>query len=53
MRWMVKKIKRGGYTDFDKLLPPTDDTVPGQAVVPKKSHKYKRQVCDLPSWLEN
>ena len=43
-RRMVKKIKRGEYTDFDKLLSPTDDAVPGQA---KKSRKTKRQVFDL------
>ena len=49
---MVKKIKRGEYTDFDKWLSPTDDAVPGQAVAPKKSCKTKRQVCDLQSWLE-
>ncbi|KAL5510646.1 hypothetical protein EMCRGX_G006225 [Ephydatia muelleri] len=51
-RRMVKKIKRGEYTDFDTLLSPTDDAVPGQAVAPKKSRKTKRQVCDLQSWLE-
>ena len=49
---MVKKIKRGEYTDFDKWLSPTDDAVPGQAVAPKKSRKTKRQICDLQSWLE-
>eukprot|EP00731_Ephydatia_muelleri_P032905 Em0024g449a len=42
-RWVLKKIKRGQYTDFDKWLSPTDDAVPG----PKKSRKTKRQVCDL------
>ena len=47
---MVKKISE--YTDFDKLLSPTDDAGPGQAVAPKKSRKAKRQVCDLQSWLE-
>ena len=51
-RRMVKKIKRGEYTDFDKWLSPTDDAVPGQAVAPKKSRKTKRQLCDLQSWLE-
>eukprot|EP00731_Ephydatia_muelleri_P032903 Em0024g447a len=51
-RRTVKKIKRGEYTDFDKLLSPTDDAVPGQAVAPKKSRKTKRQVCNLQSWLE-
>ena len=51
-RRMVKKIKRGEYTDFDTLLSPTDDAVPEQAVVPKKSRKTKRQVFDLQSWLE-
>ena len=51
-RRMVKKIKRGEYTDFDKWLSPTDDAVPGQAVAPKKSRKTKRQICDLQSWLE-
>ena len=39
----------GEYTDFDKLLSPTDDALPGQAVAPKKSRKTKRQVCDLQS----
>ena len=47
---MVKKISE--YTDFDRLLSPTDDAGPGQAVAPKKSRKAKRQVCDLQSWLE-
>ena len=51
-RRTVKKIKRDEYTDFDKLLSPTDDAVPGQAVAPKKSRKTKRQVCNLQSWLE-
>ena len=51
-RRMVKKIKRGEYTDFDTLLSPTDDAVPGQAVAPKKCRKTKRQVCNLQSWLE-
>ena len=52
-RRIVKKIKRGEYANFDRLLPPTEDAVPGQAVAPKKSRKAsKRQVCDLPSWLE-
>ena len=45
VRRMVKKIKRGEYTDFDKWLSPTDDAVP-------QSRKTKRQVCDLQSWLE-
>ena len=31
-RRIVKKIKRGEYVNFDKLLPPTEDAVPGQAV---------------------
>ena len=51
-RRIVKKIKRGEYTDFDRLLSPTDDAVPEQAVAPEKSCKTKRQVCDLQSWLE-
>ena len=52
-RRMVKKIKRGEYADFDKLLiSPTDDAMPGQAVVPKKSRKAKQKVCDLPSWMK-
>ena len=49
---MVKKIKRGEYTDFNKLLSPTDDALPGQAVALKKSRKTKRQVFDLQSWQE-
>ena len=44
-----RKAHRGEYTDFDKLLSPTDDALPGQAVAPKKSRKTKRQVCDLQS----
>eukprot|EP00731_Ephydatia_muelleri_P028758 Em0020g402a len=51
-RRIVKKIKRGEYTDFDRLLSPTDDAVPEQAVAPEKSCKTKRQVCDLQRWLE-
>ena len=47
-----RKANRGEYSDFDKLLSPTDDAVPGQAVAPKKSRKTKRQVFDLQSRLE-
>ena len=47
-----RKAHRGEYSDFDKLLSPTDDAVPGQAVALKKSRKTKRQVFDLHSWLE-
>ena len=47
-----RKAHRGEYTDFDKLLSPTDDAVPWQAVALKKSRKTKRQVFDLQSWLE-
>lgn len=44
---MVKKIKQGEYVDVDKLLLPSDDTVPGQAVVAKKNHTAKWQVYDV------
>ena len=47
-----RKAHRGEYSDFDKLLSPTDDAVPEQAVALKKSRKTKRQVFDLQSWLE-
>ena len=47
----MRKIKKGKYARFDKLLSPVDDllTVTGGKQQKKKN---TRQVCDLGSWLE-
>ena len=45
-------IKRGEYANFNELLSPSGETVPGQAVTHKKNRKAQRQVCDLLSRLE-
>ena len=47
----VRRIKRGKYAHFEKLLSPLDDlpSLPGGK---QKISKYMRQVCDLSSWLE-
>ncbi|KAL5486695.1 hypothetical protein EMCRGX_G019209 [Ephydatia muelleri] len=45
----IRKIKRGKYVLFDKLLPPLDDGQMGQAA---KKGCTKRQVSDLSSWME-
>ena len=45
----IRKIKRGKYVLFDKLLTPLDDGQMGQAA---KKGCTKRQVSDLSSWME-
>eukprot|EP00731_Ephydatia_muelleri_P017504 Em0010g602a len=46
----VKKIKRGKYAHFDKLLSPIDD--PSSLPAGKRKGKDRCQVSDLGSWLE-
>ena len=46
----VKRIKKGKYAHFDKLLSPIDD--PFSLPVGKRKGKDRRQVCDLGSWFE-
>ena len=46
----VKRIKKGKYAHFDKLLSPTDD--PFSLPVGKRKGKDRRQVRDLGSWFE-
>ncbi|KAL5484652.1 hypothetical protein EMCRGX_G021183 [Ephydatia muelleri] len=45
----IRKIKKGKYVLFDKLLPPLDDGQVGQAA---KKGTTRRQVSDLSSWME-
>ena len=46
----AKRIKKGKYAHFDKLLSPIDD--PFSLPVGKRKGKDRRQVCDLGSWFE-
>ncbi|KAL5463980.1 hypothetical protein EMCRGX_G032933 [Ephydatia muelleri] len=46
----VKRIKKGKYAHFDKLLSPIDDLF--SLPVGKRKGKDRRQVCDLGSWFE-
>ena len=46
----VKRIKKGKYAHFDKLLSPIDDL--SSLSVGKRKGKDRRQVCDLGSWFE-
>ena len=45
-----KRIKRGKYAHFDKLLSPIDD--PSSLPAGKRKGKDRCQVSDLGSWLE-
>ena len=45
LRCEVKRIKKGKYAHFDKLLPPVYDPS-------SRKGKDRCQVCNLGSWLE-
>ena len=48
----ARRIHKGKYIAFDKLLPPLDDQLLPALIGKGKIDKTQRLVSDLPSWLE-